>query len=285
MSAAQAREAGKLWAGTEAAGQTQGDAKEGTVGQRATRAQEAKRVLEEIVGTTEQAVPSSPVAPDLLTQAAKVSAEVAQGILDRVQALLGDGSGSKPGATQATEQREPNASTRGGEQQEAQRRDADQHMTLDALNEALRALSQAPTGDQPMANGAAGDGSQNNGRSNISGGAMGMRVNTTEAGPGGADTPPEAPTEGLGEPVLGKPTLRLAAQAQRVGASALPEETRGTDEGFYVATQVQAARLGLTAAPALQRSVGEAALAREQVPVPYRASVKRYFLIEHGKEH
>jgi hypothetical protein len=85
--------------------------------------------------------------------------------------------------------------------------------------------------------------------------------------------------------VLGKPTLRLAAQAQRVGASALPGETGGTDEGFYVATQVQAARLGLTAAPALQRSVGEAALAREQVPVPYRASVKRYFLIEHGKEH
>jgi hypothetical protein len=33
-----------------------------------------------------------------------------------------------------------------------------------------------------------------------------------------------------------------------------------------------------------ERSAGEAALTREQVPIAYRASVKRYFLTEHGKE-
>jgi hypothetical protein len=32
------------------------------------------------------------------------------------------------------------------------------------------------------------------------------------------------------------------------------------------------------------RSAGEAALAREQLPLAYRASAKRYFLLQHGRE-
>jgi len=85
--------------------------------------------------------------------------------------------------------------------------------------------------------------------------------------------------------VLGKPTLRLAAQLQRLSAgTAHNEPAAGAAEGFYAATQAQAARLDFTPAQLAETSAGEAALTREQVPVAYRASVKRYFLTEHGKE-
>ena len=116
---------------------------------------------------------------------------------------------------------------------------------------------------------------------------MGMRVNTSQAGAGGEDTPPDTPSEGIGEPVLGKPTLRLAAQLQRLATSGAPQNDLGSasSEGFYAATQAQAARLDFAGAQGPEHSVSEAALGREQVPMAYRASVRRYFLTEHDKEH
>lgn len=280
-----AHKAGVSWIGAEAPAQSRSDAQQAPVAQRATPAQEVRRVPDELLGAAEQAVPGSPAARGMLAQAAQVSAEVVQGVLQRLQSLFGERSEPKPQATQAGEQGEPNSPMPRDGQQEAQHRDTEPHTTMDALNEALRALSQAATGDSPMPNSAPGDGSQNNARGNISGGAMGVRVNTTEAGAGGEDTSPDAPSEGLGEPALGRPTPRLAAQLQQLAASVSPAEASSGSEGFYVATQAQAARLDLTAAPSPRRSASEAALAREQVPVAYRASVKRYFLIEHGKEH
>jgi hypothetical protein len=283
-SATMARKAGEMSIGARTPAQTSSDAQDGAVGQRATHAQDSKRGPAQVLSPAEQAIPGSPAGRDLLAQAAQVSAEVARGVLQRLESLLGAGGESKPAAAQAADQRQENSSAQHGEQQEAQRRDTDQDTTMDALNEALRALSQVATGDTPMGASPPGDGSQNNGRSNISGGAMGMRVDTTQAGPGGEDAPPDAPGEALGESALGKPTPRLAAQVQRLSAGVSPAEAEGAAEGFYVATRAQAARLDLTAAPAPARSAGEAALAREQVPVGYRGSVKRYFLTEHSKE-
>jgi hypothetical protein len=276
----------ELWSKAEELAQSLKSAEERAELQRAIRVHDVKRVRE-LIEPAEQAALSVPAGPDARAQAGQVSAEVAQGILERLQSLdqgsseakredpalaVGDHEGGVPG-------------WRDNGAQQSERRDTDQHTTMDALNDALRALSQAATGDRSMANSPPGETSQNNGRTNINGGAMGMRVNTSEAGAGGEDTPPDAPSGGVGEPVLGKPTLRLAAQLQRLSAgTAHNESAAGAAEGFYAATQAQAARLDFTPAQVAEPSAGEAALTREQVPIAYRASVKRYFLTEHGKE-
>jgi hypothetical protein len=284
--APRAQEDGALfWTRAQALVHSFEDAQQRAELQRAIQGRDAKRVRE-LLDPAGQGVLAAPAGPDARAQAGQVSAEVAQSILDRLQGLLGEGSEAKRDTAPAAVEQEPGAAGElDHEGQETQRRDAEEHTTMEALNEALRALSQAATGDRPMANSPPGETSQNNGRTNINGGAMGMRVNTSQAGAGGEDTPPDTPSEGLGEPVLGKPTLRLATQLQRLSTGAAQtEEAPGSAEGFYAATQAQAARLDFTAGRAPQRSGGEAALAREQVPIAYRASVKRYFLTEQGKE-
>ncbi len=286
-SALKAQGESELWTKAEELAQSLKSAEARADLQRAIQARDMKRVRE-LLEPAEQTALASPAGPDARAQAGQVSAEVAQGILERLQSLLGQGSSEskREDPALAVSDREGGVpGWRDNGAQESQRRDTDQHTTMDALNDALRALSQAATGDRPMANSPPGQTSQNNGRTNINGGAMGMRVNTSEAGAGGEDTPPDAPSEGVGEPVLGKPTLRLAAQLQRLSAgTAQNEPASGAAEGFYAATQAQASRLDFAAAEVAERSASEAALTREQVPIAYRASVKRYFLTEHGKE-
>lgn len=286
LSVTPARRAGESWTGPEKPNQSQSEAQAGgSVVRRGVRTPDGQLVPDVPLAAPRERA-GGPVASDMLAQqAAQVSADVAQGLLDRLQALLGQGSDSRPKSAQTAEAGgEPMKPQITSEGQQPQQRDTDQHTTMDELNEALQALSQAPTGDQSMGNSPSPDNSGNNSPGNIGAGAMGMRVSTTEAGPGGGDTPPDAPSEALGVPALGKPTPRLSAQVQNLGVGAPPGEQQGAAEGFYVATQAQAARLELmTAAPPAHGS-REAALTREQVPVAYRASVKRYFLIEHGKE-
>jgi len=275
----------ELWAKAETVARSL-NAEEGAELQRAIQARDLKRVRE-LLEPAEQAGRASLVDPGSRAQAGQVSAEVAQGILERLQSLLGEGAEPKPEnpAMAAADHEAGVAGWRDNSEPNSERRDTEQHTTLDALNDALRALSQAATGDRPMANSPPSQASQNNGKTNINGGAMGMRVNTSQAGEGGEDTPPDTPSEGIGEPVLGKPTLRLAAQLQRLNTGAGQSDAGGSAaEGFYAATQAQAARFDFQTAEAPVRGADEAALTREQVPIAYRSSVKRYFLTEHGKE-
>lgn len=278
-------EQSELWTKAEELARSLNSAEERAELRRAIQARDVKRVRE-LLEPAQEAGLAAPAGPDARAQASQVAAEVAQGILERLQSLLGQGKEpERENQAQTASEHEPGLPARSDNTaQDSQRRDAEQHTTMDALNDALRALSQAATGDRPMAN-SPGQASQNNGRTNINGGAMGMRVNTSQAGPGGDDTPPEGPSESPGEPVLGKPTLRLAAQLQRLGAgTAQNEPGSGTSEGFYAATQAQAARLDFAAAEAPARGADEAVLTREQVPIAYRASVKRYFLTEHRRQ-
>jgi len=277
----------ELWTKAEELARSLKSAEERAELQRAIQARDVKRVRE-LLEPADQAALASPAGSDAREQAGQVSADVAQSIVERLQSLLGEGSSEskrEDPAVAAGDHEEGVPGWRDNGTQQSERRDTEQHTTMDALNDALRALSQAATGDRPMANSPPGQTSQNNGRTNINGGAMGMRVNTSQAGAGGEDTPPDTPSEGLGEPVLGKPTARLAAQLQRLSAgTAHNEPVASAAEGFYAATQAQAARLDFTAAQLAERSANEAAVDREQVPVAYRASVKRYFLTEQGKE-
>jgi hypothetical protein len=113
---------------------------------------------------------------------------------------------------------------------------------------------------------------------------MGVRVNTSELGEGGADEPPDEHSPSPAEPVLGDAAARRAGQVRRLAAEASAAQPTGASDGFYAATQAQAARLPLAAAAPSGRSAPEAALPREQIPLAYRASVKRYFLLEHSNE-
>ena len=87
------------------------------------------------------------------------------------------------------------------------------------------------------------------------------------------------------DPVLGRRTLRLAAQLQRVRVEHNDgEQDEGTPEAFYAATRAQAARLDYQTVTARPRATNEESLDAEQMPLAYRAAVKKYFLTEHAKE-
>ena len=279
---AAAEKANAWWARAEALAQSLKSGETQAQLRRAIEARDLKRV-QELAGRAEQEIRGASAGPDARARAGQVAAEVAEGLLQRLQALLEGGSEPKTGEAVSTG--DPEAANPPAPPDGAGRRDAETHTTMDALNDALRALGQAATGDQPMGNSPPGPGSQNNARINISGGAEGMRVNTSQAGEGGEDTPPEAPSEGLGEPIVGKPTARLAASVQRLDSAPGQADAPALgSEGAYAATQAQNARVGLAGVQASRQGASDAAIAREQIPVAYRASVKRYFLTEHGKE-
>ena len=283
-SAAHAQEAVELWTKAEEPARSTDGTEDRAEAGRTTPARDVKR-MQALLEPAEPGGAARPAGPDPHAQAGEVSAEVAQGILERLQALLAGGDEPSRERVQAADDRQDHAPRQSDhEAEETQTRNTDRSTTMDALNDALRALSQAATGGERMANSPPAQASPNRARANINGGAMGMRVNTSQAGEGGEDTPPDTPSEGA-EPVLGKPTLRLAAQLQRLSAGSGQSDSPGLGEGFYAATQAQAALVDLAPAPGAQRGAPETALAREQVPVPYRAAVKRYFLTEHGKEH
>lgn len=104
----------------------------------------------------------------------------------------------------------------------------------------------------------------------------------TDAGEG---TPPAGPSGNSERPVQNSPAARLATRLQRLDDRvAAGESTRQGKETPYTVTEAGTVRTGLSAARAVRPRASDAALARAQIPVAYRASVRRYFLTEHGKE-
>jgi hypothetical protein len=218
----------------------------------------------------------------------KISAEVAQGILERLQELLAQdddtpGNDVKQSAEEGSLRVSPaqTAAT-----QESQRADSARHDAESELNAALRAMSLAGTGDREAMRGRGeAQGWQEGDSSNANGGAMGRRVGLSRAGAGNGDAPPGHPAgDPEAAPVLGKQTLRLAAQLQRV-ATGSPSNERddGAPEAFYAATQAQSSRLESQSVTGATRRTGEAALERAPTPLAYRSAVKKYFLTEHQK--
>lgn len=280
------RHAAELWARAEALALSLKSPEQQAELQRAIQAHDAGKV-QELLDLAQPEAASAQVGSDARALAGQVAADAAQNILERLQSLLTGGSQPKTADTPSAGQLEVAETGSSGDAARAtERREADPHTTMDALNDALRALAQAATGDHAMGNSSPpGQAPETNAQANINGGAAGMRVNTSQAGEGGEDTPPDAPSESLGEPVIGKATARLAAQLQHVDSAATQGELKALgNEGGYAATQAQTARVGLTAAE-LTAQRADAAVSRAPIPIAYRASVKRYFLTEHGKEY
>lgn len=98
-------------------------------------------------------------------------------------------------------------------------------------------------------------------------------------------TPPAGPSGNSGGPVQSSPVARLAIRMKRLDDRvAAGESTLHGKESPYTVSQAGTARTGLSEVRPVRPGASDAALAREQIPVAYRASVRRYFLTEHGKE-
>jgi hypothetical protein len=118
---------------------------------------------------------------------------------------------------------------------------------------------------------------------------MGRRVTQSSIGAGGkpgtSETSDHSDIEADG--VLGKRTMRLGAQLQRVkipGADSESGYAQTLRDGLYAATRAQQAQLSYQNAPQRARYVTENAVGGERIPLAYRGTVKDYFLNLNRKE-
>jgi hypothetical protein len=221
----------------------------------------------------------------------QMSAQLAQGILERLQSLVesgGDGvleaRTDRPAPAQhtahLTEQLREDVS-------DAQRDKGGSHSEGEThLNDMLRAISRSSVGERQVVQGD-GELAQDHGRTSLGGGAMGRRVGVSRAGGGDGERPQGNPGgEAESEAVLGARTERLQAQLQKVrvaGGEDAPSE-QGNEEDFYAATRAQAVQLDYRAVGAVQTAASEAVVSAEQAPLAYREAVKQYSLQQHRKE-
>ena len=282
MAAASAQKADELWTRAEALARSLKSGEEQAELQRAIKTGDVGRVRE-LVERAEQEVHAASAGPDARARAGQVSAEAAQSLLERLQALLADGSEPKTGDAVPTGENEDKKAK--GPDDGTERRDAEQHTTMDALNDALRALGQAATGNEPMANSPPGLGvarqctrqhqrrRRGHARKHRATQAKAARTRRPRPRPKiWADRCSESPRHALRHACSAWTTRLPEGDPHALGG-----------EGAYAATQAQTARVGLSAVQAARPGASDAAIAREQIPVAYRASVKRYFLTEHGK--
>jgi hypothetical protein len=254
--------------------------------QRAVDAHDARRALRLL-----ESLPSAHKAsgPSAQLEGEQMSAELAAGIIRRLQEMLQQNGDAEPNADpRASAGPVARVAQEPGEQpdDEQQGDNPGRHSAAeDALNAVLRAISRGGTGGREAVQ-AEGQGGQQSGLTNASGGAMGRRVGVSQAGAGDTQPPKGNPAgDAPSDPVLGKPTQRLAAQLQRVRVEHNDsEQDEGTPGAFYAATRAQAARLDYQTVTARQRATNEESMDAEQMPLAYRAAVKKYFLVEHAKE-
>jgi hypothetical protein len=217
----------------------------------------------------------------------QLSADVAQAILERLEALLTqDGGAAPPGAKPEAQPTARLTQQLREDISDAQRQSPGQQSQGEtALNTLLRAMSRNSWGEREAVRGE-GETSQEGGRSNMSGGAMGRRVGVSRAG-ASDDAPGEGNPEGdaASDPMLGAPTTPLEVQLQkaRVDNDAAFDDT-GTEEDFYAATQAQAAGMDYAAAPGSSGHAREVALRAGAMPLAFGAAVKRYSLSQHRRE-
>jgi hypothetical protein len=221
----------------------------------------------------------------------QMTAQLAQGILERLQSLVesgGDGvleaRSDRPAPAQhtahLTEQLREEVS-------DAQRDNSGRHSEGEThLNDMLRAISRSSIGERQVVQGD-GELAQDHGRTSLGGGAMGRRVGVSRAGGGDGERPQANPGgEAQAEAVLGARTERLQAQLQKVRVAGGEDAhfEQGSEEDFYAATRAQAAQLDYRAAGVAQAPATEAVVTGEHAPLAYREAVKQYSLEQHRKE-
>jgi hypothetical protein len=258
---------------------------------RAVAARDAQRAAQLLAAIQRRETAAALQGPATRPEGEQMSAQLAQGILERLQSLMQSAGDSvleartdRPAPVQhtahLTEQLREEVS-------DAQRDQSGRHSEGETyLNDMLRAISRSSIGERQVVPGD-GELAQDDGRTSLGGGAMGRRVGVSRAGGGDGERPQGNPAgEAESEPVLGARTERLQAQLQKMrvegGDDARSEE--GSEESFYAATRAQAAQLDYRAVHAGQTAGTEQVVAGEQAPLAYREAVKQYSLIQHRKE-
>ena len=229
------------------------------------------------------------------TPGEQMSDVLAQGILERLTALLQAEQGASARPAAAANAERPTArldSELRAEQEDAQRSASrSQSAGEDALNTALRALSRNSASGRDMVHGEA-ESADGGGRANLGGGAMGRRVGVSSAGAGEGDQPTgEVAPLPADDSIFGRRTERLAVQlrAVKVPEGALDsgqgrDEAGGTEEGSFAATRAQAASKGLQSVREAAYADREGVLDPQRTPLEYREALKRYTLARHRRE-
>ncbi len=199
--------------------------------------------------------------------------------------LPDDGSPPRKNAVEPADRTEDEQA---GEKESAPKLPTDRLDTeIGALKDALSKLGEGGGGGHSKeANGTPpGQESQRRGQAQPSDSEALQAVTVASGTGGGEGTPPAELSGTSGEPVQSSPVARLATRMQRLDDKvAAGDSTKHGKESPYTVTEAGTARTGLSAVRAVRTGASDAALAREQIPVAYRASVRRYFLTEHGKE-
>jgi len=222
----------------------------------------------------------------------QMSRELAKGIVERLQSMLSEGGGwsgqsAADGSGSSAERLTEDLTRELREEMDdaQQARPGEMSPEEQALNTTLQAMSRESTGGREAIRGEANP-MQGLGRTSVGSGAMGRRIGVTTGGAGDGEQPHGNPDgNAQAEPVLGKKTLRLQLQMQTVTVDQPDtENSDGSEESFYAATQAQAATTQYQEVVAEQRSGVEQSTSAEQLPLAYRDAVKEYTVRQHRRE-
>lgn len=251
---------------------------------RAIESGDADRVREWVERAT-QVANAAAASSDSRDPAGDGTGRTGEGLSAGLPRLPDDGSPPRKNAVEPADTAEDEQS---GEKEKAPEPPKDRlDIEIGALEDALSKLEEGGGGGHTKeANGSPpGPDMQRRGQAEPNDSEALLGVTLTSGTDAAEGTPPAGPAGHSGEPVQSSPAARLATRMQRLDDRvAAGESTKRGKDSPYTVTEAGTARTGLSAVRAVRPGARDAALARAQIPVAYRASVRRYFLTEHGKE-
>jgi len=221
---------------------------------------------------------------------AKLNAEVAASILERLQEILREQSESPDEPAKAANAIASTARLSRQLRQEMQGAPEPEHAPIEhsagepELDRHIRAIARNnPDGRNVVP----GEGEEEALGGNVrqSNGAMGRRVGQSRAGSGEGDQDANANPEGSREAtnVLGQRTQRLQTQLQqvRVEREEAPAESDGKEDERFVLTQWESAQREYVGVEAVARRGSETRVGQAETPLAWRDAVRRYSLSQH----
>jgi hypothetical protein len=257
---------------------------------RAVAARDAQRAAALLAAMQRREAAAALQGPAAHPEDEQMSPALAQGILERLHALMESGGDSvleartdRPAPAQRTAHLTEQLRE---EVADAQRDKGGRHSEGEThLNDMLRAISRSSIGERQVVQGD-GELGQDHGRTSLGGGAMGRRVGVSRAGGDGERPQGNPGGDAESEPVLGARTERLQAQLQKVRVESADDarSEESGEEDFYAATRAQAAQVDYRAVHARQAAGAEAVVAGDHAPLAYQEAVKQYSLMQHRRE-
>jgi hypothetical protein len=233
----------------------------------------------------EQAADAEPAAPSREEQ---LTTQLAQGMLERLQDIFRKESAPRREPSMRASE-EPTAritqEVQGQSREEKRRIRGTQAQGEIQFNPRLRALTRRSAASQEIAQ-AAGEAAEAGSQTSVDGDAKGAPDDSkSRSGGSSGEHPESSATATDSQPVLGEQAVRLEVQLREVRVERTDDpQLQATEESFYAATQRQASEVAYERIVTQWRAQREATLPPGRMPFSYREAVKRYFLIQHGRE-